>query len=85
MTLKTTVGMHRFTWDVHYQPVDGVNRVGGAGQERLHVRHHLAAEELERAQPFGGARGRRSLGRGDLQTAQGHCQLCSHVRTFRRL
>ena len=21
--------MHRFTWDVHYQPVDGVNRVGG--------------------------------------------------------
>ena len=29
MTLKTTAGMHRFTWDVHYQPVDGVNRVGG--------------------------------------------------------
>jgi hypothetical protein len=31
MTLKTAAGMHRFTWDVHYQPVDGVNRVGGAG------------------------------------------------------
>jgi len=31
MILKTTPGMHRFTWDVHYQPVDGVNRVGGAG------------------------------------------------------
>jgi photosystem II stability/assembly factor-like uncharacterized protein len=31
MTIKTTAGMHRFTWDVHYQPVDGVNRVGGAG------------------------------------------------------
>ena len=29
MILKTTPGMHRFTWDVHYQPVDGVNRVGG--------------------------------------------------------
>ena len=21
--------MHRFTWDVHYQPIDGGNRVGG--------------------------------------------------------
>jgi photosystem II stability/assembly factor-like uncharacterized protein len=31
MILKTTAGMHRFTWDVHYQAVDGVNRVGGAG------------------------------------------------------
>jgi hypothetical protein len=29
LTLGTTPGMHRFTWDVHYQPVDGVNRVGG--------------------------------------------------------
>ncbi len=29
MTLATTPGMHRFTWDVHYQPIDGVNRVGG--------------------------------------------------------
>jgi hypothetical protein len=29
MTLGTTPGMHRFTWDVHYQPIDGVNRVGG--------------------------------------------------------
>jgi photosystem II stability/assembly factor-like uncharacterized protein len=29
LTLSTAQGMHRFTWDVHYQPVDGVNRVGG--------------------------------------------------------
>jgi photosystem II stability/assembly factor-like uncharacterized protein len=29
LTLSTAPGMHRFTWDVHYQPVDGVNRVGG--------------------------------------------------------
>ena len=29
MTLGTTPGMHRFTWDVHYQPIDGVNRVSG--------------------------------------------------------
>jgi hypothetical protein len=29
MTLSTAPGMHRFTWDVHYQPIDGVNRVGG--------------------------------------------------------
>ena len=29
LTLGTSAGMHRFTWDVHYQPVDGVNRVGG--------------------------------------------------------
>jgi hypothetical protein len=29
LTLATTAGMHRFTWDVHYQPIDGVNRVGG--------------------------------------------------------
>jgi hypothetical protein len=29
MTLATTAGMHRFTWDVHYQPIDGINRVGG--------------------------------------------------------
>jgi hypothetical protein len=29
MVLATTPGMHRFTWDVHYQPVDGTNRVGG--------------------------------------------------------
>jgi hypothetical protein len=29
MTLGTAPGMHRFTWDVHYQPLDGVSRVGG--------------------------------------------------------
>ncbi|MEO7273029.1 MAG: glycoside hydrolase, partial [Vicinamibacterales bacterium] len=29
LTLGTTPGMHRFTWDVHYQPIDGLNRVGG--------------------------------------------------------
>jgi hypothetical protein len=29
MTLGTTAGMHRFTWDVHYQSIDGVNQVGG--------------------------------------------------------
>jgi photosystem II stability/assembly factor-like uncharacterized protein len=29
ITLSTAPGMHRFTWDVHYQPVDGVSRVGG--------------------------------------------------------
>ena len=29
LTLGTSAGMHRFTWDVHYQPLDGVNRVGG--------------------------------------------------------
>jgi hypothetical protein len=28
ITLSTAAGMHRFTWDVHYQPLDG-NRVGG--------------------------------------------------------
>jgi hypothetical protein len=28
MTLSTAAGMHRFTWDVHYQPLEG-NRVGG--------------------------------------------------------
>jgi photosystem II stability/assembly factor-like uncharacterized protein len=29
ITLATTPGMQRFTWDVHYQPIDGTNRVGG--------------------------------------------------------
>ncbi len=29
MALAATAGMHRFTWDVHLQPVDGTNRVGG--------------------------------------------------------
>ena len=29
MILAKTAGMHRFTWDVHLQPVDGTNRVGG--------------------------------------------------------
>ena len=30
VTLSTAPGTHRFTWDVHYQPVEGTNRVGGA-------------------------------------------------------
>ena len=30
MMLSTAAGMHRFTWDLHYQPLDGVNRIGGA-------------------------------------------------------
>jgi hypothetical protein len=29
VTIATTPGMHRFTWDVHYQAIDGTNRVGG--------------------------------------------------------
>ncbi len=29
LVISTAPGMHRFTWDVHYQPVDGTNRVGG--------------------------------------------------------
>jgi len=29
MILAKSAGMHRFTWDVHLQPVDGTNRVGG--------------------------------------------------------
>src|SRR6186997_2917390 len=27
--LSTAPGMHRFTWDVHYQPLDGGGRLGG--------------------------------------------------------
>lgn len=27
--LSAKAGMHRFTWDVHYQPVDGSTRLGG--------------------------------------------------------
>jgi len=32
-TLSASAGMHRFTWDVHYQPIEGVGggRGGGAG------------------------------------------------------
>jgi photosystem II stability/assembly factor-like uncharacterized protein len=27
--LSATAGMHRFTWDMHYQPLDGGGRIGG--------------------------------------------------------
>jgi hypothetical protein len=27
--LSAAAGMHRFTWDVHYQPLDGGGRIGG--------------------------------------------------------
>src|SRR5258706_12730464 len=27
--LSASAGMHRFTWDVHYQPLDGGGRLGG--------------------------------------------------------
>jgi hypothetical protein len=39
MTLSAAAGMHRFTWDVHLQPVDGVNRVGGPSLPIAAVRH----------------------------------------------
>jgi photosystem II stability/assembly factor-like uncharacterized protein len=42
MILATTAGMHRFTWDVHYQPVDGVNRVGGAALPIASVGYNTA-------------------------------------------
>jgi hypothetical protein len=39
MLLSASAGMHRFTWDVHLQPVDGVNRVGGPTLPIAAVRH----------------------------------------------
>jgi hypothetical protein len=27
--LSAGAGMHRFTWDMHYQPLDGGGRIGG--------------------------------------------------------
>jgi hypothetical protein len=47
IVLGTTAGMHRFTWDVHYQPVDGVNRVGGPTLPIAAVGHNTCAGSVD--------------------------------------
>src|SRR5262249_3850250 len=41
--LSTAAGMHRVTWDVHYQPVDGGGRIGGPNLPMGAIGHNTIA------------------------------------------
>ena len=41
--LSSAAGMHRFTWDVHYQPLDGGGRIGGPNLPIAAVGHNTIA------------------------------------------
>jgi photosystem II stability/assembly factor-like uncharacterized protein len=41
--LSAAAGMHRFTWDVHYQPLDGGGRIGGPDLPIAAIGHNTIA------------------------------------------
>jgi len=41
--LSAAAGMHRFTWDVHYQPLDGGGRIGGPNLPIAAIGHNTIA------------------------------------------
>src|SRR5476649_890193 len=41
--LSAAAGMHRFTWDVHYQPLDGGGRMGGPNLSMGAIGHNTMA------------------------------------------
>ena len=41
--LSAAAGMHRFTWDVHYQPLDGGGRIGGPNLPMAAIGHNTIA------------------------------------------
>jgi photosystem II stability/assembly factor-like uncharacterized protein len=41
--LSTAAGMHRVTWDVHYQPADGEGRIGGPDLPMAAIGHNTIA------------------------------------------
>jgi hypothetical protein len=41
--LSASAGMHRFTWDVHYQPLDGGGRLGGPNLPIAAIGHNTIA------------------------------------------
>ena len=41
--LSAAAGMHRFTWDVHYQPLDGGGRLGGPNLPIAAIGHNTIA------------------------------------------